>query len=224
MLELLELFEPLPLPLVELAWDVAELDLEPFSLEELFEASELDEHFELFELFELLLLELAWDVAELDLEPFSLEELFEASELDEHFELFELFELLLLELAWDVAELDLELFSLEELLELLELLEHFELLLLLLDPLLLLLDPLLLLLLLLLLLPRRLSSRWTASMSPKISSRPSVSAAKMRSPPLSASTVPAARRRPKIAMASFLFPTSMVANLWFVEKKRWVGN
>jgi len=39
-----------------------------FSLEELlelFEPSELDEHFELFEL---LLLELAWDVAELDLE------------------------------------------------------------------------------------------------------------------------------------------------------------
>jgi len=39
-----------------------------FSLEELFESSELDEHFELFEFFELLLLELAWDVAELDLE------------------------------------------------------------------------------------------------------------------------------------------------------------
>ena len=39
-----------------------------FPLEELFEPSELNEHFELFELFELLLLELAWDVAVLDLE------------------------------------------------------------------------------------------------------------------------------------------------------------
>ena len=84
--------------------------------------------------------------------------------------------------------------------------------------------PLLLLEALLLLLssspvPRRLNLRWTASMSPNVSSRPSVSAAKMRSPPPSASawTEPAARRRPKIATASFLVPTSMVDNRCFDE-------
>ena len=125
--------------------------------------------------------------------------------------------LIIIHVAWCVKLLT---FPLEELFELLELDEHFELfelLLLLLDPLLLLLDPLLLLLLSSSPVPRRLSSRWTASMSPKLSSRPSVSAAKVRSPPLSASTGPAARRRPA-RMASFLVPTSMVANLCFVGK------
>ena len=82
--------------------------------------------------------------------------------------------------------------------------------------------PLLLLEALLLLLssspvPRRLNLRWTASMSPNISSRPSVSAAKMRRPPPSAWTEQAARRRPKIAMASFLVPTSMVDSLCLDE-------
>ena len=121
------------------------------------------------------------------------------------FELEELFELLLFELLL----LDPLLLLLDPLLLLLE-------------PLLLLLDPLLLLEALLLLLssspvPRRLNLRWTASMSPNISSRPSVSAAKMRRPPPSAWTEQAARRRPKIAMASFLVPTSMVDSLCLDE-------